>query len=191
MGSIPAWPSNILFGNWSGHIFYNYSLTSLTLKAPITTAADDILKYFFFIFQRKQVLIFHVNRLLGRRFTWSIKTCFLWKDKKKKIKINVIRYKFCLALYGLIKNDWWKNVHKSCWIAKRTKPVQEKCSWVYWHYYDITFIVLTSPFISNPTSHPFSFNSDYVHDYKQKTFFCYYYFSMNKELNVLLELIVS
>ena len=31
----------------------------LTLKAPITTAADDILKYFSFIFQRKQVLIFH------------------------------------------------------------------------------------------------------------------------------------
>ena len=35
----------------------------LTLKAPITTAADDSQKYFFFIFQRKQVLAFHVNRL--------------------------------------------------------------------------------------------------------------------------------
>ena len=36
----------------------------LTIKVPITTAADDILKFFFFflIFQRK--LIFHVNRLL-------------------------------------------------------------------------------------------------------------------------------
>ena len=27
--------------------------SNLTLKAPITTAADDILKYFFFIFQRQ------------------------------------------------------------------------------------------------------------------------------------------
>ena len=42
---------------------------ALNLKAPITNAADDILKDFFLIFQRKQVLIFHVNRLLGRRFT--------------------------------------------------------------------------------------------------------------------------
>ena len=32
-------------------------------KAPITTAAD------IFFFQRKQVLTFHVNRLLDRRFT--------------------------------------------------------------------------------------------------------------------------
>ena len=39
--------------------------TSLTLKAPITTAEDHI---FFFIFQGKQVL-FHVNR---RRFTAAI-----------------------------------------------------------------------------------------------------------------------
>ena len=41
----------------------------LTLKAPITTAADNIFKYFFLIFQRKQALICYVNRLLGRRFT--------------------------------------------------------------------------------------------------------------------------
>ena len=33
----------------------------LTLKVPVATAADDILKYFFLIFQRKQVLIFHMN----------------------------------------------------------------------------------------------------------------------------------
>ena len=30
-----------------------YLLNSLTLKAPITTAADDIYKYFFIVFQRK------------------------------------------------------------------------------------------------------------------------------------------
>ena len=30
---------------------------------PITTTADDILKYFFIIFQRKQVLVFHMNCL--------------------------------------------------------------------------------------------------------------------------------
>ena len=57
------------------------------LKRQAKFAADDILK--FFIFQRKQVLIFHVNRLLSWRFTWNIKTCFHLKIEKKKIKIVV------------------------------------------------------------------------------------------------------
>ena len=37
----------------------------LTLKAPITTAADDNHKYFFIVFQRKKDLLFQVNPLLG------------------------------------------------------------------------------------------------------------------------------
>ena len=41
----------------------------LTLKAPVTTAADDIYKYFFIVVQRKIDLIFHVNPLLGSGFT--------------------------------------------------------------------------------------------------------------------------
>ena len=49
--------------------FIIHNILLLILKAPITTAADNILKYFFLIFQRKQVLIFHVNRLPSRRFT--------------------------------------------------------------------------------------------------------------------------
>ena len=41
----------------------------LTLKAPIMTAADDIHKYFFFVFQRKYDLMLQVNPLLGRELT--------------------------------------------------------------------------------------------------------------------------
>ena len=41
----------------------------LTLKAPLMTAADDIHKYFFIVFQRKLDLMFQVNPLLGRGFT--------------------------------------------------------------------------------------------------------------------------
>ena len=40
----------------------------LTLKAPFTTAADDNF-FLYFFFREKQVLTFHVNRLLNRRFT--------------------------------------------------------------------------------------------------------------------------
>ena len=42
---------------------------SLTLKVPITTASDDIYKYFFIVFQRKYDLKFYVNPLPGRGFT--------------------------------------------------------------------------------------------------------------------------
>ena len=41
----------------------------LTLKAPITTAADDSHKYFFIVFQRKSDLMFQVNPLLDRGST--------------------------------------------------------------------------------------------------------------------------
>ena len=64
----------------------------LTLKAPITTAADDKFFYlFFFIFQRKQVLTFHVNHLLEiskrvfsekkKKFRMSCATNFAWSFK--------------------------------------------------------------------------------------------------------------
>ena len=41
----------------------------LTLKTPITTAADDIHKYFSLLFREKLDLMFQVNPLLGRGFT--------------------------------------------------------------------------------------------------------------------------
>ena len=38
----------------------------LTLKAPITTRADDIHKYFFIVFFRENKTMFQLNPLLGR-----------------------------------------------------------------------------------------------------------------------------
>ena len=49
----------------------------LTLKAPITTAADDIFFIFLFFFY------FSEKTSLGRQFTLNVKICFLWKLKKK------------------------------------------------------------------------------------------------------------
>ena len=64
----------------------------LTLKVPITTAwGDNFFFILFFIFQRKQVLTLHVNCLLGRRFTWNIKTCFPWKIKKKNLECRLLQ----------------------------------------------------------------------------------------------------
>ena len=48
----------------------------------------QFLLFFYLGFQIKQVLTFHVNHLLGRWFTWNVKTCFLWKIKKKKFRMS-------------------------------------------------------------------------------------------------------
>ena len=45
------------------------SIIMLTLKAPVTSAADDNFLFFFLIFQTKQVSTSLVNCLLGRLFT--------------------------------------------------------------------------------------------------------------------------
>ena len=61
-----------------------------SIQVPFTTKADDnfILFFFFFFFRRKQVLTFHVNRLPSRRFTWNIKTCFIWKIKNESFRMS-------------------------------------------------------------------------------------------------------
>ena len=70
----------------------------LTLKVPITTAADDNFFLFFFIFffvcQRKQdlVLTFHAWQ------TIHMKCQDLLSLKNKKKILNVVCFKFCLAL---------------------------------------------------------------------------------------------
>ena len=50
------------------HSLESLTLQTLSLKAPITTAADDINKYFFIVF-RENKMMFQVNPLLGREFT--------------------------------------------------------------------------------------------------------------------------
>ena len=73
----------------------------LTLKAPITTAADNILNFFFFfsIFQRKQALIFHVNHLLGRSHTRSPGLSNMRVDSRE-IPLSVNRFHIISVLPG-------------------------------------------------------------------------------------------
>ena len=75
----------------------------LTHKVPITTAADDIHKYFFIFYQRKQDLIFHVNPLLGRGFTCNFKPYFLWKIKVNKLKCHLLQF-----LFGFLRVNMFK-----------------------------------------------------------------------------------
>ena len=69
--------------------------SSLTLKAPITTAADYIHKYFFIVFQRKQDLMFQVNPLLGTaEDSHKNQALFSLKDKCKKLKCHLLQFSF-------------------------------------------------------------------------------------------------
>ena len=54
----------------------------LTLEVPIAAAADNI---FIFLFFRVNKTTFHVNHLLGRPFTWNVKSYFHWKKKKNRM----------------------------------------------------------------------------------------------------------
>ena len=79
-----AWAS--ARGQMQPHKLHCCIWRDLTLKAPRKIWSRRHFKFyifFFFIFQRK-VLTFHVNRLLSRRFTWKVKTCFLWKIRKNQ-----------------------------------------------------------------------------------------------------------
>ena len=63
---------------------------SSILKAPTTkNPADDII-IFNFIFRGKPGLIFHVNPLPSRGFSWNIKSYFLWKTMKKYLWMSSV-----------------------------------------------------------------------------------------------------
>ena len=58
------------------------------VKAPSKIRSRRHSIFIFSIFQRKDVLTRHVNRLLNTRFTCFVKTYFLWKNKKKRFKMS-------------------------------------------------------------------------------------------------------
>ena len=58
----------------------------LTLKALITAAADDIFYLFIYLFQRKEVLTFHVNRLADDSHEMS-RLLFSGKNKTNECRL--------------------------------------------------------------------------------------------------------
>ena len=63
--------------------------TSLTGKAPITTAADDIHKYFFVVFSEKIRL-----DVARQRIHMKNQALFSSKDKNKKLKCCLLQFLF-------------------------------------------------------------------------------------------------
>ena len=72
---------------------HTYSLSAkenkeLTLKAPITTAADDIHKYFFFVFSEKIRLDISCESSALQRIHMKYQALFSSKEESKKIKVS-------------------------------------------------------------------------------------------------------
>ena len=68
----------------------------LTLKAPITTVADDIHKYYFMVFQKKIRLDVSSESSARQRIHLKHQALFSLKDKSKNK--NVVCCNFSLAL---------------------------------------------------------------------------------------------
>ena len=67
---------------------------------PVTTAADDIPKYFVIVFQRKLDLIFQVNPLPRQRFHMKNQSLFSSKEKSKKLKCRLLPFFFFFFFGG-------------------------------------------------------------------------------------------
>ena len=66
----------------------------LTLKAPITTAADDIHKYFFHCFSEKISLDVSSESSARQRIHMKKQALFSSKDKSKKLKCRLLQFWF-------------------------------------------------------------------------------------------------
>ena len=64
----------------------------LTLKAPITTAADNIHKYFFIVFSEKIRLYVSSKSSARQRIHLKNQALFSSKDKSKKLKCRLLQF---------------------------------------------------------------------------------------------------
>ena len=73
-----------------------YTVFVLTLKAPVTTAADEIFFYFFFIFSEKTSLDISCELSAKQTIHMKCQDLFSLKNKRKNFECRLL--KFCLAL---------------------------------------------------------------------------------------------
>ena len=67
---------------------------TLTLKAPITTAADDIYKYFSIVFSEKIILEIACESSARQRIHKTNQALFSSEDKIKKLKCRLLQFLF-------------------------------------------------------------------------------------------------
>ena len=83
----------------------------LTFGTPITTAAEDIHKYFFIVFQRKIRLDVSSEFSARQRIRMKNQVLFSSKEKSKKLKRRLLQFLFG-ALRDIIISLHTTNSHK-------------------------------------------------------------------------------
>ena len=80
-------------GAWQTYL--KWTMKALTLKAPITTAADDMHKYFFIVLQiKKKRLDVSSESSARQRIHMKNRALFSSKDKSKKLKCRLLQFLF-------------------------------------------------------------------------------------------------
>ena len=87
-----------LFRKGITRIIDKFHRTDSTLKVPITTAEDDIHKYFFIVFQGKIRLDVSSESSARQRIHMKNQALFSSKDKSKKLK--------CQFLFGALRENY-------------------------------------------------------------------------------------
>ena len=88
----------------------------LALKAPITTAADDIHKYFFIVFSRKIKLDVASESSARQGIHMKNQALFSSKDKSKTLKCRLLQFLFG-ALGASIESSVYKGVALAYWFS--------------------------------------------------------------------------
>ena len=86
------------------------TLCILTLKVPITTAADDIHIYFFIVFPEKIRLDVSCESSTRQRIHMKHQALFSLKDKSEKLKCHLLQFLssalkgYCTVFYHALKS---------------------------------------------------------------------------------------
>ena len=73
--------------------------------APITTATDDSLKFFFIVFQRKIDLMFHVNSFVRNTSFRYMCQIFQNPSTKKRVATDRTQHLYVIDIFNII-NSW-------------------------------------------------------------------------------------
>ena len=117
----------------------------LTFKAPITTAADGIYKYFFILFSEKIILDISCESSARQRIHMEHQALFPFKDKSKKLNCRLLQFLFGASLMLICCPDTCRGASPYLRIfcldgavpcgGRKTSPVHHHCAdYIFWSF---------------------------------------------------------
>ena len=103
-------------------------LKSLTLKAPITTEADDIHRLFFHYFSEKMRLDVSSESSARQRIHMKNQALFSLKDKSKKLKCRLLQFLFGALRVKMLMTGLFYMYRRLCKPKNKLLISESKCS---------------------------------------------------------------